>query len=186
MDFVHSFAIKHFISEALAAVNGTISMNNNRLVNVGYPSAASDAATKQYVDDRIASLPPPGLQTGDIGATMMEDNPNTGGCTGLSGYYSDSACLNSIFSLCAVYYDGAYYEQDPYSIAAYVPASGSLWRRDPDTSECYLASGKPNAPYVTCASGYTRTSWGPGQIWRSNCSADQSSHICNIYYCRKN
>ena len=52
-------SLERLVSEALAAVGGTVSMNNNRVVNIGYPSAASDAATKQYTNDRVALVVAP-------------------------------------------------------------------------------------------------------------------------------
>jgi len=98
-----------YLSECGGTVTGNINMSGNSILDLSYPSASTDAANKQYVDDRetsiLASLNAHAVNTGlhinaneriflnniDINVTPGIEGGIGGDIATLQGYNSDAA-----------------------------------------------------------------------------------------------
>ena len=62
---------------------GNLSMNNNKIINLGSPTSNTDASTKKYVDDKVSAIPSPDLSDylEKDGSVAMTGNLNMGNNT---------------------------------------------------------------------------------------------------------
>jgi hypothetical protein len=75
-------------NDGLVAMEGDLDMGNYRITNLAEPTAANNAATKQYIDTRLGSLSVPGFTRWSLTAVGGETTLSGAGTTGGTLAYS--------------------------------------------------------------------------------------------------